>query len=660
MNVQSARSRRWERLALLVILITGAWLRFQHIGAIEYNIDQVYPVWQAFETVDAGDLPLTGQGTSVLFANPPLTGYLFVPVIALTRQPIAAYMLTLTLNTLAIWLAFRALRRLTGTRPALVGAALLAANPWIIEDSRRTWVQSLMPFFVCLIFWALVLLTTSHRRLSRRYLLIVLVGLALFANTYLLAYALVAPVALLLIVFRRRWADPFPWRTVILGGGVFVLLMGLYAVGLLQDRDATSRRARDFAAGSAQLTDEALTHAVRLVTGWEYAAARGTGAPANDADQRGAWSDALHLIWLLVLVGGLGRALLTLVWRQNSDPHTRDTALVLLAWFVLPVIMMSYVSRVVHPFYLLLTIPAGHGLAAWGAAPLFRRRNTAGLLIALVVITGVINGLNTVRFAEHTAAHPGEDLPTLPLAESMELGQRIRETRHENMTLTADIDPWTPITITGNQFRVERLTGLDQAVLIPPDGALTILYTRGDTIAPPLGAHPASEPLILRDGAQITFWHTAPADIQPDHPAEIPSDIDVTFAGWTLDGMVAPGHTVTLITVWRVETLHPDRGVWAFAPFAHLIDSSGNKLAVADGRVIPALAWEPGDLLVQRIALDIPAGAAGPFGINVGLFDSVRLRDDGTPGINAVFRIPSGSETQYTVVIPIIHTGNNP
>ena len=129
---------RSHRAALLLILLIGAWLRFQNLDDIEVNIDQVYPIWQAIQTLDAGEFPLAGQGTSVLFDNPPLTGYLYLPVIALARHPVAAYMLTLTLNTLAIWLAYRALHKLLGRYPALIGAALFAVNPWLIEDSRRT------------------------------------------------------------------------------------------------------------------------------------------------------------------------------------------------------------------------------------------------------------------------------------------------------------------------------------------------------------------------------------------------------------------------------------------------------------------------------------------------------------------------------------------
>ncbi|MCZ2095227.1 MAG: hypothetical protein LC121_02950 [Anaerolineae bacterium] len=128
-------------MLLPIVLAFGVWLRFQHFGAIEYNIDQAYPIWQALQTLDTGALPLAGQGTSVLFANPPLTGYLFVPALAIARQPAAAYLFTLALNTLALPLSFGALRKLIGARAALIGAALFAASPWIVEDSRRTWVQ---------------------------------------------------------------------------------------------------------------------------------------------------------------------------------------------------------------------------------------------------------------------------------------------------------------------------------------------------------------------------------------------------------------------------------------------------------------------------------------------------------------------------------------
>src|SRR5579862_5877790 len=114
-------------------------LRFQNIGAIQHNVDHAYPIWQALQTLDRGVFPVIGQGTSVLFANPALTGYLLLPWVALTRSPIGAYLFVIALNTLAVWLAYRAAAQLHDPDRALIFAFLMAINPWVIEYSRTTW-----------------------------------------------------------------------------------------------------------------------------------------------------------------------------------------------------------------------------------------------------------------------------------------------------------------------------------------------------------------------------------------------------------------------------------------------------------------------------------------------------------------------------------------
>lgn len=671
-------ARRWERAALLLILVIGAWLRFQNIDDIEYNIDQVYPIWQAIQTLDAGALPLVGQGTSVLFANPPLTGYFYVPLIALVRQPVAVYTLTITLNTLAIWLAYRALRSLLGRYPALIGVFLFAVNPWIIEDSRRTWVQALTPFFVTLVFWALAPVLTGRTQHPQRRTLIALVGLALFAHTYLLAFALVAPVSVLIALFWRR----IPQRQLVYGALVFAALLSLYGIGLARQWDDTRDRAEQFASGEARLTTEALDHALRLVTGGSYADVRGFAAPQDDAALRQDITRITHALWTATILAGLALALRAVLRPRCAGE--RDTALILLVWYLLPIAMMSYVSRVVHPFYLLLSVPAGHGLAGWAVvrignavSPVFRRGNSrlapgrvlkpvptkiahtlsvcplcslwwAFVLVALIA-TGAINGLNTLRFAQQTAALPGEDLPfTLPLGEAATLGERIRAARDPGMAVFSEMDEWTPVTLVGHAIHAEQIAGTDRATLIPPDGALTVTFARDmrAPVPPPLYAEPAGAPDVLRDHTVITLWRTTPGAVTIAQPADIPSDIDVRFAGWTLTGNLTPGTTATLDLFWRVDALHPERGIWTFVPFAHLY-SGGERVGVFDGTPLPALAWRAGDLLVYRLDVDVPPDAAGPFELRVGLFDAVRTREDGTPGINAIFQVPDGDTVAW-------------
>jgi hypothetical protein len=288
-------------------------------------------------------------------------------------------------------------------------------------------------------------------------------------------------------------------------------------------------------------------------------------APANDTKRRSSLSDTLHIIWGAAMATG-GAWAVVQVSRQRSAPQNA-ALIMLLVWFMLPVLMMSYMSRVVHPFYLLLTVPAGHGLAAIRIAPLLRRRSGVIGVLALIIVTGGINGLNTIRFAENTAAHPGEDLPTLPLQESLALGRRIRAERAPGMAMFSPMDEWTPVTLAGQVFHVETPDTFDHATVIPRKGGPYITMQRpstetaDDLSALPLVAQPIANPLVLDDGAVITLWRAQQSDADIPQAADIPSVIDVRFAGWGLNGDLLPSAVVTLDTYWLVDALHADRGV---------------------------------------------------------------------------------------------------
>ncbi len=74
-------------------------------------------------------------------------------------------------------------------------------------------------------------------------------------------------------------------------------------------------------------------------------------------------------------------------------------------------------------------------------------------------------------------------------------------------------------------------------------------------------------------------------------------------------------------------------------------------MTVVDGAVISALDWVPGDLLVYRLPISVPSDAQGPFALQVGLFDSVRARPDGTIGVNAIFRL---DDETFVADLPLI------
>ncbi|MBK8022759.1 MAG: hypothetical protein IPK19_15330 [Chloroflexi bacterium] len=189
------------RFWLVLITLIGGLLRAAHLLEIEHNIDRAYPLWQALMTLEHGMFPTTGQGTSVLFANPPLMGYLLLPFVALSRVPLGAYVVVIALNTIGIGFTYKAVRLVASPRAALFAAFLMAVNPWMIEYSRLTWVQGLLPFLAPALAWALWSVLLERAAHPGRRLLLALLLLIIAAQTYLLAFALAASVALTLIVF---------------------------------------------------------------------------------------------------------------------------------------------------------------------------------------------------------------------------------------------------------------------------------------------------------------------------------------------------------------------------------------------------------------------------------------------------------------------------
>ncbi len=209
--------------------------------------------------------------------------------------------------------------------------------------------------------------------------------------------------------------------------------------------------------------------------------------------------------------------------------------------------------------------------------------------------------------------------------------------------------------MSGENFRTENTDTYGRAALVPPDGAIVVLFQQPGDPAPitPPYARQAGSPLVLDDGTRITLWRVTPSDLRIDHPADIPSDINVSFVGWTLDGDLTPGAAVTLDTFWRIDGLHPERGIWSFLAVAHVLDTTGAHIAADQGNAVSALTWAVGDTMVQRLNLTIPADAAGPLALEVSLFDPVRVRDDGTPGVNAIFRVVEGEKMNYMAEISI-------
>src|SRR5690606_16401598 len=163
----------------------------------------------------------------------------------------------------AVLFVYRLACDLKGRRFAILAALFFAANPWIVHYSRFTWTQGLMPFFLAVAAWGLwPAMVNAHP--SGRRLFAGLLAVAAMAYSYVLALVILAPVGLLLLLFRRR----LPARPVAAGLLVLLLAWLAYGGGLAtraqQNLDKLSLFTTQEEAPATALSAEALQHSVRL------------------------------------------------------------------------------------------------------------------------------------------------------------------------------------------------------------------------------------------------------------------------------------------------------------------------------------------------------------------------------------------------------------
>lgn len=622
---QKFAEHRLEWILIALVMLVAIVLRFRYLLEIEHNVDHAYTVWQAMTTLDRGEFPLAGQGTSVLFANPPLTGYLFIPAVALTRSPLGVYIFVIALNTLAVWFTYRATRHLLDWRVGIIAAWLVAVNPWIIEYSRTSWVQCLLPFFVTLVFYLAVPVLTGKSKRPIRRTALALIAAALLANTYLLAYFAVAPLFLLGVIYRKR----IPARGVMLGGSVFALLAILYGIGLYQQRNIVQNRLNDFSTGESRLKWDAWDAAVRLVTGDEYELARGLDAPVRDWSTRHDFSQLAHDGLLLLLIVGMGVAIFTLVptsFRSRfAFLRQNDSALILLIWFILPIVAMSYTSNPVHSFYQLLGIPAGSILAAWGASLIFRpqTRIGAGVLMLVLIPFGALMSVNSARYYQETNVIPAaHGLTALPVDVGLQMGAQIDAYLPENGVVYADAEGWILNSFAGKLFPVSMDTRAPQFNYIPRTGAvyvdvLPLDVDENDAFAPLPAGRSATTWLDLPD-ARLLIARIMPASDYPisGDVTEIPSQQGITLVDWSLTEL--ENGEVELDTVWRVDFVAEDVPNHLFAPFVHVFNEADERVLIVDGQPVPGPLWFVGDLHIHRFRFTPPSR---PYSLLMGQYD---------------------------------------
>src|SRR5260370_6660452 len=203
LRLLSFATNTWE---IALILLVAAFLRFYQINTTELDDDQAKLYRMAYDAVHHGLLPITSNTASIDIAHPPGVIYLFMPVAALSANPLWGALLVGVFTTAAALLTYFFTRRYYGRFAGIVAALLYATAARPLTYARFIWQPNLMPPFVVLfmfaLFWGVV-----ERRKGWLFAALFLFGILYQMNptTLLLAVPLLA--AIVLAPGTLRWRD---------------------------------------------------------------------------------------------------------------------------------------------------------------------------------------------------------------------------------------------------------------------------------------------------------------------------------------------------------------------------------------------------------------------------------------------------------------------
>jgi hypothetical protein len=209
----------WEWAGLVLLVAVGAWLRFSHLGLIEFKGDEAMAAELALRFVRDGVLPKAGLMSSVGVTNPPMFIYLLIPMFAISSDPQVITCLLALQGLAAVVLCWHVGRRYIGPVAGLAAAALFSVSPWAVIYSRKIWAIDVEPLWMVLLLWSVLSVIIDKK--AKAIFWVALLCLCLCQNHYA-GVALTGAVLGMLVVLRPRC--DWRWAT---AGVVIAVVVGL-------------------------------------------------------------------------------------------------------------------------------------------------------------------------------------------------------------------------------------------------------------------------------------------------------------------------------------------------------------------------------------------------------------------------------------------------
>lgn len=362
-----------------------------------------------------------------------------------------------------------------------------------------------------------------------------------------------------------------------------------------------------------------------------------------------------HFALAAALIFGSGFALRALRHRGDGDAQShrdRRLAIILIIWLVAPTVGFTLLPLPVHPHYLLLTLPAGQFLAAWGlsglaAAPRLRLL-LAPLLLALTFIFGwSLQSAAAIAAADPT---PSDDLQHWTLSAAARLG---REVRQALPAVQPPVSYPQRVSAPGNTVMISSASAayLDVVsdlaypdyVMLPARQPLLYVLINRQLHPAALGAQEEqlAEFSLSAAGPVVSLvraptYDRSQALALPQTGVDWHSEAGLTLLGYDLGGSPQPGQALQLTTYWRVDELPAGRAEWYVGAYYQILTTQWQMLANVSGHGQWARRWQEGDVYVERITLPLPQDA-GEYQLLLGLNDPIHLQ-------NYAFHSPEGPQ----------------